>query len=262
MPDDENAHPFWSKRRLAAGAKTTLLRRLGKRLRLARNNSGLTQSDVAERLGTTAQTVRNWETGRHEPSPNAIKKLVEIYSVSENTLLEDLDPAIVPRFPKQGFRYDRVVVEPERLVQARTSAGLSQQFVAEMTGLSLSAIRRYENGSANPATRTLEVMATIYHRPAGWFTTKGHFTEDEISRFAQSVITTPERRSHDELVMDTYQQAKSELSDEAKLRIANFIRFTLELDRSGQADDFFRFSIYNRNQPRFGAPDGQPQDDS
>ena len=96
MTTQQGAFSFHNKRNLVAGAKTVLLARLGRRLSLARKNSGLTQYDVAQHVGTIAQTVRNWETGRHEPSPATIKHLAELYNVDERTLLEDLDPAIRP----------------------------------------------------------------------------------------------------------------------------------------------------------------------
>ena len=183
------------KRSIGAGAKRQALVRLGVRLRLARTRSGLTQINVAQELGTTAQTVRNWETGKHEPPPATVKKLAERYRVNEERLLEGLDSAIVPSRPRPswGFRYDRVVVDPDKLTEARNNAGLTQSRIADLTGLSLSTIRRYESRSANLsapttlATKTLETLATIYGRPAEWFTARGYFIEDERIRFAESV---------------------------------------------------------------------------
>ena len=47
------------------------------------------------------------------------------------------------------------------------------------------------------------------------------------------------RKPYDDIVMETYHKAKPDLSDELKLRIANFIRFTHELELSGGMDDFY-----------------------
>ena len=60
-----------SNRNVAYAAKQTALTALGGRLRAARTSAGLTQQTVAERLGVSPQTVRNWETGRHEPTEQA-----------------------------------------------------------------------------------------------------------------------------------------------------------------------------------------------
>ena len=207
------------------------LSRLGVRLKRARRNSGLNQEAVARKAGVSTQTVRNWEAGRHEPPAGVIRELATLYMVSEDTLISDLAPPVVATRPAApAFRYDRVEVDPKKLARARREAGLIQAKVAEMTGLSLSTIRRYESGSARPATKTLQALASIYDRPAGWFTHRGHFTEEESALFARSVITNPGSGSHDALVQKVYDRIKPDLSDAAKLRIANFILFTHDLD--------------------------------
>ena len=78
---------------------------------------------------------------------------------------------------------------PATLAQhlGRREARLTQAEVADLTGLSLSAIRRYEYGSANPETGTLDTLARIYDKPAGWFTPRGYFTVKERYQFQQSV---------------------------------------------------------------------------
>lgn len=247
------------KRRIGAGAKRQALLQLGGRLRRARLRSGLTQIDVAQELETTAQTVRNWETGKHEPPPAIVKKLAERYRVNEKRLLEGLDSAIVPSrpIPGRGFRYDRVVVDPDKLTEARNNAGLTQSRIAELTGLSLSTIRRYESRSGNllpPTTlapRTLETLATIYDKPAEWFTARGYFTDDERNRFMESVTPAASKEPHDDIVMETYYRAKPDLSDETKLRIANFIRYTHDLELSGGRNDSYPLAVLrNRHTAR------------
>ena len=216
------------KRRIGAGGKRTALLHLGRRLREARRHSRRTQIDVAQELGTSPQTVRNWEAGRHEPPPSAIKALVACYGMSEEHLLEGLDTAIVPKAP--GLRYNRVVVEPQKLSDARREARLTQAEVADLTGLSLSAIRRYEYGSANPETGTLDTLASIYDKPAGWFTPRGDFTDEERYQFQQSVRPRAADSRNGDVVIETYDKIREHLSQEAVLRIARFIEFTVRLE--------------------------------
>ena len=246
MPTEDEARTDEDRRGIGLGVKRTALSRLGSRLRRARRRSGLNQSDVAEAVETSTQTVRNWEAGRHEPPPSAIRKLAKLYEVNEDTFVSDLDPAIATsRTTGYGFPYDRVTVDPGKLVEARGEAGLSQAMVAELTGFSLSAIRRYESGENRPATKTLQAMASIYDRPAGWFTHRGYFTEEESALFARSVITSPGTGSHDALVLKTFKKAKPDLSDEDKLNIANYILFVHDRSLSGRGDDLTVISIHN-----------------
>ena len=220
-----------------SNAKGAALFRLGARLRKARQNSGMTQGEVAGEIGVTAQTVRNWEAGRNEPSPRWIRELASRYGVREEELLENLDvPIGNPVSTKPKFPYDRVNVDPEKMSRARREAGLTQERVSGMTGLSLSVIRRYERGSARPATGTLEVLASIYNKPAGWFMPLGYFTEEEERLYRESVGPQGERGAPDLLVMAAYDRARPYLREEAKQRIINFIRFTHWQETSGQRD--------------------------
>ena len=53
-----------------------------KTLKELRQNAGLTQLDVAYRLGVTPHTVYMWETGKREPMAKAFLKLATLYGVS------------------------------------------------------------------------------------------------------------------------------------------------------------------------------------
>jgi len=53
-----------------------------KTLKELREASGLTQLEVAYKLGVTPQTVYMWETGRREPLARVFVKLARLYEVS------------------------------------------------------------------------------------------------------------------------------------------------------------------------------------
>ena len=55
---------------------------LGDRLALARERQGLTQSQLARRLGLRVQTIRNWEADRSEPRANKLQMLAGFLNVS------------------------------------------------------------------------------------------------------------------------------------------------------------------------------------
>ncbi|MEO0822952.1 MAG: helix-turn-helix transcriptional regulator [Pseudomonadota bacterium] len=54
----------------------------GDRLVAARESQGLTQSQLARRLGLRVDTVRNWEADRSEPRANRVQMLAGFLNVS------------------------------------------------------------------------------------------------------------------------------------------------------------------------------------
>ena len=59
-----------------------------------RREKGLTQSQVAERLGVLAQTVSKWETGRGFPDVSLVAALSDVLEVDISKLLEGELPQI------------------------------------------------------------------------------------------------------------------------------------------------------------------------
>lgn len=58
------------------------------RLRELRNKSGLTQSEIANKLGVSGQTILNWENGIYEPKINQLIQLADLFGVSVDYLIE------------------------------------------------------------------------------------------------------------------------------------------------------------------------------
>lgn len=59
------------------------------RLKEARIKCGLTQEDVAKRIGVFKTTISGYETGRSEPCMAHLVSLLEIYGVDANWLFQD-----------------------------------------------------------------------------------------------------------------------------------------------------------------------------
>lgn len=53
-------------------------------LAAARVNAGLTQEEVAKKMGVTKNTVVAWEKGSSEPKISQARKLSEIYGIPLN----------------------------------------------------------------------------------------------------------------------------------------------------------------------------------
>lgn len=58
------------------------------RLRELRNKSGLTQNEIANKLGVSGQTILNWENGIYEPKINQLIQLADLFNVSVDYLIE------------------------------------------------------------------------------------------------------------------------------------------------------------------------------
>lgn len=61
---------------------------IGKKLKAARQGSGLTQEQVAERLYVSRQTISNWENEKSYPDIVSVVRLSDLYSISLDDLLK------------------------------------------------------------------------------------------------------------------------------------------------------------------------------
>ena len=59
------------------------------RLKQARKNAGMTQEGVAKLLGVAKSTYSGYETGKSEPSMNAIANMMRFFAVSADWLWQD-----------------------------------------------------------------------------------------------------------------------------------------------------------------------------
>ena len=62
--------------------------KFGETIVLLRREKGLTQKDLADKLGVTDKAVSRWETGKNYPDIETLKELAEVLGVSVNELLQ------------------------------------------------------------------------------------------------------------------------------------------------------------------------------
>ena len=65
---------------------------LGKRISYNRRKNGLTQEQLAEKLGVTAQAVSKWENNQSCPDITTLPKLAEIFHITTDAILGIEDP--------------------------------------------------------------------------------------------------------------------------------------------------------------------------
>ena len=58
------------------------------RLRELRIKSGLTQNEIATKLGVSGQTILNWENGIYEPKISQLIELADLFNVTVDYLIE------------------------------------------------------------------------------------------------------------------------------------------------------------------------------
>ena len=56
------------------------------RLKLVRNNSGLTQQDFGDKLGKSYSTIQSWERGSVTPPSKTIKRIAETFEIRKEWL--------------------------------------------------------------------------------------------------------------------------------------------------------------------------------
>ena len=92
---------------------------LGKRIAAGRKRLGLTQDQLAERLGVTAQAVSKWENDQSCPDITMLPKLAEIFGITTDQLLG--------REPKETVYKGEVVAKNMDDEEAREKDGLHFQ---------------------------------------------------------------------------------------------------------------------------------------
>ena len=70
---------------------------LAKKMIELRKQNGLSQQDLADRLGVSRQAISRWETGAVQPLADSVKSLAQVFQVSTDYLLnDDLDDPTPP----------------------------------------------------------------------------------------------------------------------------------------------------------------------
>ena len=67
-------------------------RSIGDRIRQARKSRGLSQSDLAQRVGVSQPAIANWESGIHDPRRLTLAKLAEALEAPLDWLAAGVDP--------------------------------------------------------------------------------------------------------------------------------------------------------------------------
>lgn len=85
---------------------------LGEKIRSARKEKGLTQTELAKRVGVSQRTIASYETDHSTPKTKVLyKKLSEELSVNTNYLLTDDDAFILDAGEEYGSRGKKEAIQ-------------------------------------------------------------------------------------------------------------------------------------------------------
>ncbi len=85
-------------------------------LKILRESKGYTQQQLSEMIGVSQQTLQKYETQKHEPDIESLKKLADIFGVTVDYLVSH---GRLPRRPHYGRRRPELRHKRERVPDNR-----------------------------------------------------------------------------------------------------------------------------------------------
>lgn len=112
---------------------------LGATIRSMRERKLMTQKDLGDLLGITAQAVSKWEIGKAEPDSEFIRRLCQIFDVSANELLgmHQDDQVSINETEKEGPEAGAVDADLEEMIKdfSRLSPADQQRVLDFVAGI-------------------------------------------------------------------------------------------------------------------------------
>ena len=100
---------------------------LSGKLQLLRKKNGLSQEELADRLGISRQAISKWESGQSTPDLNKLILLSEIYNVTIDSLVKDSDEYDILQSSSENSSY-----ENENLKNINNSENKNTQIVINL----------------------------------------------------------------------------------------------------------------------------------
>lgn len=109
---------------------------IGENIKYYRKIKEMKQSELAEKLQVTINTIQNYENGRREPRIDVVKQIANIFQVTLNELIEDKKTTSIG----------------EMIAECRVAKGFSQIELGKKLGVTGAYIQQLEKGvKTNPS---------------------------------------------------------------------------------------------------------------
>ena len=115
---------------MAANPEPAIARSIGDRIKQARKAHGLSQADLARRLGVSQPAIANWESGIHDPRRLMLAKLADVLEAPLDWLAAG-DRSAVESDKHAGAAYIRRPLQHVPVISFRAAALLAQDMTAD-----------------------------------------------------------------------------------------------------------------------------------
>ena len=132
--------------------------RIGKRMKQVRIKTGISQKEMAIRLGISCSSYSNYENEYREPSINLI------YSFCKEVNMT-IDELIRMEFMTVDKNFKMNINTGKQIKEARVKAKLTQEKLAQKAGISVFTLQKYELGDRNPKIESLQKIANDFGIP-------------------------------------------------------------------------------------------------
>ncbi|MBE3022358.1 XRE family transcriptional regulator [Campylobacter sp. 7477a] len=136
---------------------------LGKKIRLVREEQGLNQSELADKLSITSRTLQNYEYGTSIPDIKLMQKMAQIFQVPIGYFLDD-------NFDVNSIKNDVSLKKAEKLQHLKNTIGEQENRLVNLRFFpSVSAAAGYGANNDDDTHETISVTANfltkIWHVP-------------------------------------------------------------------------------------------------
>lgn len=102
-------------------------------LKKLRNESGLTQFQLAQEIGTSQNNISRWELGETEPSAYYLKKIAEFYKITTDYILGVEDDS---EYKSYDTAKNAITLEERKIINAyRTLSPTNKQMILRMLNI-------------------------------------------------------------------------------------------------------------------------------
>lgn len=138
------------------------------RIKELRQSKGLSQSELAQKVGISNQAISHYETGKRHAKIETWQKLADYFDVS------------VPYL--QGFDEHR----PNRLKELRQKKHLTLEELGNAVGMLNSTLSQYENGKRNPNNEVWQQLADYFEVSVSYI--KGEIDTGQLEKLIELAI--------------------------------------------------------------------------